>query len=423
MIYKNILVILLLAFIFRTSVVFWGYHGDLNNNISWGTLAYERGLNGFYGSSDARDWPYSAPNQPPLTLLLFTGLRALWIGVNNSILSLNTHIPLFPSKLVWFWESKGMILLVKLPSIVADLLIGCIIYDFTKRILKNKKKALYLFCLWLFNPLVWYNSSIWGQTDSIVNLLGLIAVISLLDKKIIKSVFFLTLSLLFKGSLTIFLPIFFVIALKQGHSVKKLFLSAIYALVLVLVSSVWFHPYLDLPIWLINLYKDRIMPGEIGYLTANAFNMWYLVSPDKTSDYMTIFGLSARTIGFIIFGGLYTAILLKIRKYSGNYMVLFSLSLVALASFLFITRMHERYLYPFFPYATFVLAILPQITVGFVLLSVIHLFNLYNLFWVPSFPALEAIMKNSNYPIAFSIITLAVFFNFLYIFLRQKSPA
>ena len=267
------------------------------------------------------------------------------------------------------------------------------------------------------------SSSIWGQTDSIVNLLGLIAVISLLDKKIIRSVFFLTLSLLFKGSLTIFLPIFFVIALKQGHSVKKLFLSAIYALVLVLVSSVWFHPYLDLPIWLINLYKDRIMPGEIGYLTANAFNMWYLVSPDKTSDYMPIFGLSARTIGFIIFGGLYTAILLKLRKYSGNYMVLFSLSLVALASFLFITRMHERYLYPFFPYATFVLAILPQITVGFVLLSVIHLFNLYNLFWVPSLPALEAIMKNSNYPIAFSIITLAVFFNFLYIFLRQKSPA
>ena len=67
---KLILIVFSVAFILRIYMIFVGYHGDLNNNISWGLLSFERGLKGFYESSI---WPFSAPNQPPLTILLFYG--------------------------------------------------------------------------------------------------------------------------------------------------------------------------------------------------------------------------------------------------------------------------------------------------------------------------------------------------------------
>ena len=121
-------IILIIGTILRISVMFNAYHGDLNNNISWGKLAYERGLNDFYGSSSAEDWPYSAPNQPPLTILTFAMTRSLYVGIGNLFSNLNNTIGLFPSKLIWFWEEKGMILLIKLPSILADLAIGLVIY-------------------------------------------------------------------------------------------------------------------------------------------------------------------------------------------------------------------------------------------------------------------------------------------------------
>ena len=47
-----------LALLFRLLLVPLAYHGDLNNNWSWGKVAVTHGLNGFYGSSDSDDWEY-----------------------------------------------------------------------------------------------------------------------------------------------------------------------------------------------------------------------------------------------------------------------------------------------------------------------------------------------------------------------------
>src|SRR3990167_10923077 len=170
---KVLILIFFSAFVLRLSVSLIAYHGDLNNNISWGTLALERGLNGFYGSSDANDWPYSAPNQPPLSILSLAGLRVVYLAIENISWRLNNQFSFFPSTFIWFWEAKGMTLLMKLPSIFADLGIGWLIYKYFEKEGKHKL-GLILSAVWLFNPIIWYNSSIWGQTDSIVNLLVLI---------------------------------------------------------------------------------------------------------------------------------------------------------------------------------------------------------------------------------------------------------
>ncbi len=450
---KKLLFLFTAALLLRLGLVFTAYHGDLNNNISWGTIAVEKGLSGFYGSSDADDWPYSAPNQPPLSILMFAGLRVVWQTVENISWWMNNNFKIFPSGFIWFWESKGITLLVKLPGILADLGIGLLIYKYllgsrhpefssgankrkrdlsaslkmTKsQILKgvqNDRKALVITMVWLFNPITWYNSAIWGQTDSIVNLLGLLGILGLLKKNLVWFSVFFTLSFLFKGSLGIFIPILGMIAIWQKYPLKNWLRATCYVLLTTIFISFWFHPKLDLLVWLFDLYKTRILPGEIGYLTANAFNFWWLVDSGKILDNILYFGLSARIWGIVITLLGMLGILRWLKKDTSEVAertpqtvekkVFISLAIVSLLTFLFMTRIHERYLYPFFPFATILLGFMPQMIVPYIILSVTHLLNLYHLFWAPSIPFLEASFFN---PLFAQIISLMNILVFIYLF-------
>lgn len=417
----GLILIFIIALWLRFALVFVGYHGDLNNNISWADIAYERGLNGFYGSDDANDWPYSAPNQPPLTILLFTSLRFVWDITARSFNYLNKNFQKFPSRTVWFWEESGMILLVKLPSILADLAIGYLIFKYLNKSKKYKNKAFLISSIWLFNPLTFYNSSIWGQTDSIVNLIGLIAIFALHEKRLIKFCIFITLSLLFKGSLSLFLPILFVFALKQKHNIKTWGISAISSLLIIIATSIWFHPALSLPIWLFNLYKDRILPGEIGYLTANAFNFWWFIDPGKVLDSTKFLGITYRVIGFMItFTALSLISFWLVKNKITDKRLFISLAITSLVSFLFMTRMHERYLYPFFPIATLILAQVTWFIPIYVVLSLVHLLNLFHLFWVPTIDGLRAIYQYQWFTDSLAFITLICLFISLRLFKASK---
>jgi hypothetical protein len=157
--------------------------------------------------------------------------------------------------------------------------------------------------------------------------------------------------------------------------------------------SIWFHPFVNLPIWIINLYTNRFIPGEIGDLSANAFNFWYLVDPGKTLDSTIYFGLPARIWGFIPVLGVIIWQIFELRKGIIDKKVFFALAIIAFTVFLFMTRIHERYLYPFFPYATLLLEFIPLLWLIYIPISIIHLLNLYNLFWVPSIPLVESLLK------------------------------
>lgn len=404
---KNKLVIIILtALVLRLLLIFVAYHGDLNNNISWGNSLLKYGAAGYY---EQKVWQFSAPNQPPLYILLF-GLTS-WLNqsITNLTWYLNNNIGIFPSSFVWFWQTNGMTILVKLPSIFADLAIGLLIYKFFQA-KKQKELGLKLAALWLFNPLTFYNSSIWGQTDPIVNLLGLVSIYYLLKKDLIKSVLFFVISLLFKGSLTIFLPVLLLIWILQKHHLKIWLKTILLSGIFTIFVSVWFHPNLDLPIWLFNLYVKRFFPGEIGYLTANAFNLWYLVNPGKVLDNIRYFGLQAHTIGYLIslFFGV-SLIFVKRKTILQEKTIIFLLAISALISFLFFTRIHERYLYPFFPLATILVGLNKKLLIPYAVLSATFLLNMYNLFWAPGIPSLQMALTNTSLPGILSIINLISF--------------
>jgi hypothetical protein len=176
--------------------------------------------------------------------------------------------------------------------------------------------------------------------------------------------------------------------------------------------SVWFHPQLNLLSWLINLYRNRILPGEIGYLTANAFNFWWLVDSGKVWDSTLYFGLPARIWGFVLTLGGIGGIVYWLRKKVTNKRIFVSLMFVSLISFLFMTRIHERYLYPFFPYATLLLGTVSGLFVPYLVLTITHLLNLYHLFWFPPLAPLEAMYQ---WPWLMQLISVVNIFIFLYL--------
>ena len=405
-----LIVIFLAALLLRLLLITSAHHGDLNNNISWGQIAAETGLNGFYGSDNSDDWPYSAPNQPPLYILLFAGLMKLWLFVRDWIFYLNWELLIFPSSLVWFWDDKGMDVMAKLPGIIADLGIGWVIYKYLVNNLKSKAQIInwpiIITAIWLFNPITWYNSAVWGQTDSLVNLLGLLAVFALLNKKLEKFALLFTLSILYKGSLAIFIPVLLFIILWQKYAVKRYVVSAAVVLFTTLIISFWFHPYVDIPMWFLDLYKNRILPGEIGFLTANAFNFWWIVDSGNTNDSALLIGLPARVWGYLIALTGIAGVVYWLNRRVTDTRIFASLMIIAFITFLFMTRIHERYLYPFFPYATLFLAKSPGFLVLYILISLVHLLNLYNLFWIPSIPAAETYFLTSNIGLYLSFVNL-----------------
>jgi dolichyl-phosphate-mannose-protein mannosyltransferase len=415
------ILIALVALFFRFSLILSAYHGDLNNNISWGELLLERGPAGFYGSSDADEWPFSAPNQPPLYLFVFAG--TVWFDrqIESAAWWLNDTIEVFPSKFIWFWQESGQTITAKLPGIFADISIAFLIFlFFVKK--KREKTGLLLAAVWLFNPVAWYSSTIWGQTDSLVNLLGLAAVLALISGGLVLAAFLFTLSLMYKGSLSIFAPFLIIYALKQKFEIKTYLKGLSVAVFTIFAISFWFHPYWDYPLWIVDLYQNRILPGEIGFLTANAFNFWWLVDPGQTLDSQTYFNISARTWGILVTMSGMIVLAYALIKRTSEKKLLICLALFSFISFLFLTRMHERYLYPLFPYATMLLGYFPSTGIIYAAVSVVHLLNLYHLFWQPEIPNLIHAYSHEWFPKLLSISGIFLLFSFIY-FINTKTKS
>lgn len=408
---RNLVVLLLVGFVFRILLFSVARHGDINNNISWGEELLRRGTVNFY---EGISWPFSAPNQPPLYLYLFGVVSAVISSVSFIINYLNSHFGAFPSSLVWWWGTNGELLVTKLPSIFADTAIAIVLYRF----FTNKKHGLLAAAFWLINPVIWYNSGIWGGTDSIVNLLGLISFYFLFRRRLTKSSIFLVLSLLFKGSLALFAPLWLLVVIYQRFPFVRIVNALLLSGLVTILVSFPFHPSFDLPVWLFNLYTLRFFPGEIGSLTANAFNFWWLVDSGKTLDSTVFFGLTARVWGIIAMLSFYSVVCLKIKKNISEIQVVFAASLIALVSFLFMTRIHERYLYPLFPFLTIIAVKYKWARVPLVLLSLVNLANLYHLFWAPGVDSLKAMYTNPMFMVFLSLISLLVF---LFLFIRYLS--
>ena len=384
-------------------------HPDILNHLDWGERFWFYGAKNFY---EGNFWGVSWPNQPIASIFLFALINKLYHLIFAALWWLNLNLSFFPSFIFPFLEQKLPIILFKLPFVLSDLGLGLLIYRISLHLTKQKTKALLAASLFLLNPVLIYNSSIWGQTDSLINFLTLFGLWQAYRGRYFKGLFAFALSLFFKLSLFIWSPILFLILLSQKKSKVKILFNIFLVFLVLLIFALPFVHHGNVLTWLWYLFTNRILARQGNMLSGNAFNLWTLIYGINLSlkENTTLFLFSAKTVGLTLSSLLLIPIFAKTLKKIKSLDFtdyLFLCFFTSFTVFLFFTNMHERYLYPVFA----PLAILTALKKSPLNLSFVHLLNLYNLWYYPLFSPLKNLLEFQNFllPRLLSALLLGIF--------------
>lgn len=390
---QTILALLLLLGLFvRFAIMFPVYHGDMFNHMEWGIRALHNGVNGIYDLEIKLQTAYHI-NQPPGTIYIFMAIRWLYEQIGNLFIVNNHHFALLPGRLYPLYQERFYPVMLKLPAIFADVGTAMIIYKFST-LYTTTKRALLGTAAYLFNPITIYNSAWWGQTDATVNFFGLLAFYLLLKRRLLPAIFALAACLFIKASLAIFVPIFLLVIWKQKYSIKQIAIAFTPPLLVIWIVTLPFHNFND-PFWLVRIYKDTVISETLSNVTENAFNLWALIYGiwPQTPGTVHLLGLTIMLWSRMLMAVSTIGILFFLWKRTTVERLLVSLVLIAFCAFLFLIGMHERYLFPIFPPLAILVALRLDYLWTLIPSAVIHLLNLYNLWWTPSIPFLRRVLE------------------------------
>lgn len=309
---KDFWVILFFALLLRVlfSFAVYGFPPDIACFWGWAEQAASRGLFRVYSGELYIDYP---PGY----------VSVLWvIGKLKELLGLSEN---------------SFLVLLKLPAILADLALAYLLFVLARERL-GEGKAVTLFALFALNPAVGLDSALWGQVDSVFVLPLFLGILCLAKGKFEFSAFLFALALLIKPQALIFAPLW-LFALLEKRS-PLLFLRSIGVGLLVLIG---FSLPFSLP-RVLAIYRGAV--GAYQYATLNAFNLPALLGGNWVSDAERVLFFSFRQWGYIAIGVIVLlSALLFFREKSNERFPLVALFL-AFSVFLFVHRMHERYLFP-----------------------------------------------------------------------------
>ncbi|RLG08683.1 MAG: hypothetical protein DRN68_03205 [Thaumarchaeota archaeon] len=173
------------------------------------------------------------------------------------------------------------VLMIKLPIIISDILVGILAYRIASRLGFDERKSLLIMGIWLFNPITYFMSSIWGMFDSIAVLFMLISIKYIIDEKYIRSAIAAGIGIAVKILPALILLPTLAHLLKSGkldfrNFILKIALPA--AAVFLIIST----PFLTTPIEYFNaLFHHTKSVGGFTYWIAvstlvNLSNFWYI---------------------------------------------------------------------------------------------------------------------------------------------------
>jgi Gpi18-like mannosyltransferase len=392
---KYVLWVFLAGFVLRLMLLVWSVPLDINGDQrryeDWAQTAH------IYSLADTYSGHHTTTvvnNEPPGTLYIFSATYESYIVLGKLIAKL-THTE--PGS-IQFVNSYLLHLMMRLPSILTDFGMGFLAYLLVRRE-KGEKKAALASGLILLNPVVLWNSSVWGQTDSLNNFFFLLSLFLAFRKNYILSIISYTLSLYIKLSLLPLVP-FYVVFLffHSGKNWKQLLGGGLLSLVLIVLATL---PIASNPLsWLLTTIP-AMSGGELQNITVAAFNFWWMVTcgPITCPQSLpviadTFMGITLNAWGYLLFATATLPILyLQLRsaeQMTRKQYVFFSFALVTFALFLFLPKMHDRYLYPFFPLIAVAIGLskhYKRYMVLVCLLAVIYMGNLIYSEYPTRFPA------------------------------------
>lgn len=329
-----------------------GFASDTACFASWANLAYEGGIRNFYASGVFADYP------PGFVYVLYV------IGAIFSIFK----IP---------YLSAPCLLLLKLPAIFCDMATALFFYKVASKKLPPQQVVM-LAGLYLLNPAILLNSSIWGQVDSVFTLAVLLMCWFLTENRMTAAYIVFGVGVLLKPQTLVFAPVLLYGIVDRvilyDFSWRNFFHNLFSGLAVICFMVLACMPFgLDL---VFMQYTATL--GSYPYIAVNAFNLWGFFGLNWVSQDTRLLFFSYQTWGVIIILLIVLlSALLFFRAQNKESRYFTTAGFLIVSMFLFSIRMHERYLYPALALLLFAYALRPlkeflEVYFGF---TVIHLYN------------------------------------------------
>ena len=267
---------------------------------------------------------------------------------------------------------------------LADIAIGYVLYRLVRgwRGARPDAQRLGLLAagIYVFNPVTWYDSAIWGQTDAVGTLVLLLTVAALVRGNAEGASALAVVAALIKPQFgVVALPVVGVVLLRRHllragampeHQVLlparlrgwfefergpwRLVSSAVTALAVAMVILLPFS--LDIPGFLNQMIQTA---GGYPWLSVNAYNPWSLVGADGALPLAFGGGWSSDVVALlgplpgVFIGGMLLAVgfglgALRLLWLDDRRSIIIVTTFLALGFFILPTRVHERYMFPIF---------------------------------------------------------------------------
>ena len=343
------------------------------------------------------------PGSADLFLLRTFSERMVDVGPRDYYLADYQHY--LPGYLYVFWgigefirfffpnpSNETYFFILRIPPNLIDMATAFLIFKIVSK-WASPRWAVAAPALYLFNPAVLYNTGPWGQFDTVPTFLMLLAVYLLLEKKPELSAGLLAYAFLVKAQTLAIIPLYS-LALVLKTPPKRIVLSAAVAGAALFFIQLPF--FLDDPF--LGMYKlTREIEENYPFVSVNGWNLWEIYGGWPKSDTETWLGISLQGWGIVLWLSAQAAAgFWMFKRGVDNWSVYWASALVLFAFFILPTRIHERYLFPFFAFflVSALLSRWPVPLLGlYGVISVLHFFNLYYVEQEKPYPILEPLFN------------------------------
>jgi len=425
----SLLVVVLIGFLIRLYFTRFGNFGDIVVFAEWGRRFWDLDLKEFYFD---KNWYYSFPTYPPASILLYAGLY--WLYDKRFVLAeIHNAVKIIPASFIIYFSEPvpkdpflygfGYFLLLKLPSILADLGIGLLIYKIVFDITKSINRAFLGLISFIFNPITIFISSVWGQNDSLVSFFGLFAFILLIYKKVWLSIPLLFISLYLKPNWIIFIPVYVLLVYLIKPNYRQLFYGIVLSILVYFITTLPFSRG-NIFVFTKEIVLSNILPSAkgVGKASVDAFNFYALFYKiDSTPASSKLVGVPLSFFGilaYLVFVFQSFKNIVKTKTKELYFSIILSLYLMGMGIFIFSTGMLERYFFPALaPLIIIMFTKKPTLLPG-ILLQVVLFLNLIFAFYRRSSGTIDHIFTDGNM-LLIKILSLLNILLFLRIYMLQ----
>lgn len=300
-----------------------GHIVDLNTFGQWALAAADNPWNHAYEATDA--------NYPPGALLVFELIGRIYRGLQLD-------------------DPVSLRIALKLPNVIFDGIGGGVLFGIAARFV-DPRRALIAPALYAFNPAIIYDSSLWGQNDSITTVTALAAVWCVLARRHAAGWLLLAFAVLNKPPVIVLAPLFVFHAFAAADPAQRR--RGLGATVAGIAGALVLGYLIALPFYTnrspLGVYARMIDWYRIGsslypYTSANGFNVYALTGDFFASDAQRLFGVALKYWADAVYIAIYAAICVHYVRRPSDRAFLVACFLTLLGFFLVLTEMHERYL-------------------------------------------------------------------------------